>query len=63
MASNYVATNLQTADWRIRQNPAPLSTEARIKLLRRYLADRYEFAWMESYKKAERELAELEAQS
>lgn len=63
MTTSYTFTdaNLNSADYRLSQRPTPLSTEQRIKLLRRYMEDRAEFAWMESYKQVQRELAELEA--
>ncbi len=62
MATSFVSINLQTADYRLGQRPTPLPIEVRIKLLRKALADRWEFSWMESYKRDAALLAELEAQ-
>ena len=64
MATSYTSynANVNSADYRLSQRPTPLPIEARIKLLRRYLADRAEFAWMPSYKQAEQELKELEGE-
>jgi hypothetical protein len=64
MATSYTSynANVNSADYRLNQRPASVTTEAKIAHLRRYLADRAEFAWMESYKQVERELRALEVQ-
>jgi hypothetical protein len=62
MAKAYTFTdaNINSAAYRADRRPAPVSTEAKIAQLRKYLADRAEFAWMNSYKKVQQELAALE---
>lgn len=62
MASSYVATNLQTQDYRTTVRPAPVSREQKVAHLRRWLAERSEQAWRESYKAAAQELAVLETE-
>jgi hypothetical protein len=64
MATAYTFTdaNINSAAYRLEQRRPSVSTQAKIAHLRRYLADRAEFAWQPTYKAVEAELRSLEAQ-
>jgi hypothetical protein len=65
MASNYSYTNanLNSADYRLNQRRTTLTTEQRIKLMRKWLEEHKDFAWCESYRQYAAELKALEGQA
>lgn len=62
MSTSYTYTNanINSASYRLDQKRAPLTTEQRVKLMKKWLSEHADFAWTDSYRTYAAELKALE---